>query len=274
MTGQNALLPQQVVLLSRKARDVGSNSMKLRGSRFVPALVRTLGLVGWALTLTSSIAIVAHAQDSRCGPGQAGAIPNGLGSLPASLAPKPSGSGQVTHHVTGFYDDGSLEVAIAVEQVCARYIRYTVRLELPSGTKQSIAVTAPPGGLQAEVRDMTGDGIRNDLVITPALLPWPLTVLVNDGHDHFEVSNSSSDPGSLTTGDVARTAGEVHVAAALVSSGFHTGALAKGGRPFVPPQREALLIPLTQTARSRLNHSTSLGRDPPPLKIATVPIGI
>src|SRR5581483_10434645 len=63
-------------------------------------------------------------------------------------------------------------------------VRYTLRLSTGSGGEQSIDVVAPPGGVQLALRDMTGDKVVNDLVVTPVLLHWPLTVLVNDGHNH------------------------------------------------------------------------------------------
>ena len=33
---------------------------------------------------------------------------------------------------------------------------------------------------------MTGDKVPNDVVLRPALLRWLPTVLVNDGHEHFD----------------------------------------------------------------------------------------
>ena len=174
---------------------------------------------------------------------------------------------QITHHVTGFYDDRSLDVAITVEQVCTWYLRYKVRLQLPNGAKQSLAVMAPAGGLQPEVRDMTGDGIQNDLVLTPALFPWFPTVLVNDGHDHFAVSKAGASLGFFTSSeDPVWRAGDVPATAAWVSSGFHAaGGPAKGGGLFLPQLKGNPLVPTAPAATCRLGHRPSSERAPPVL---------
>ena len=129
-----------------------------------------------------------------------------------------------------------MDVAIAIEQVSIPYTRYNIQLRLPSGGRQTIAVTAPPGGFELEVRDMTGDDIRNDLVLTPALLPSFPTVLVNDGDDHFTVASFSTTPGSLGPGrSVSWSAGNLGATTALISPGFKAGGHAKNGGLFIPP---------------------------------------
>jgi hypothetical protein len=97
-----------------------------------------------------------------------------------------------------FDGDHSLDAATVIEQPSVGYAKYTVQLHLASGAEQSFVVMAPPGGLQVEMRDMTGDNIPNDVVLRPALLRWLPTVLVNDGHQHFEVAWSGPDPGSFS----------------------------------------------------------------------------
>jgi hypothetical protein len=92
--------------------------------------------------------------------------------------------------IQGVKADHSLEAAIVAEQVFARYSLYTVRLQFASGAEQSIAITAPPGGLRPEMWDMSGDNVPNDLVLTSRLLRSPLIVLLNDGHDHLTVAVS------------------------------------------------------------------------------------
>lgn len=225
---------------------------------------RVLGLAALALMFILPWRLVAHPQERRAGQLPPRFTLNEAGSISVPLVPEGERSSQVTHHLTGFYDDRSLDVAIAVEQISTRYIRYTVQLRLPSGVRQSLAVNAPPGGLEAEVRDMTGDDVRNDLVLTPALFPWLSTILVNDGRDHFEVAHSGGCSGSLSPGgDVGRGQRDCRSAAALARSGLHPGGLAKVEGLFLLQQRETRFTPLTQTSRSRFEHSPSLGRDPP-----------
>jgi hypothetical protein len=88
---------------------------------------------------------------------------------------------EVTRYATAFDGDHSLEAATVDEQAFARYTLYIVRLKFASGTEQSLAVVAPPGGLQPEMRDMSGDSIPNDLVLNSRLLRSPLVVMLNDG---------------------------------------------------------------------------------------------
>lgn len=174
------------------------------------------------------------------------------------------GSG-VTRDALSFDGDRSLDVAIAVDQIRSAYTRYTIRLRLTSGAEQSIAVSAPPGGLRPEVRDMTGDNVRNDLILAPALLQWPLTVLVNDGHDHFVLAVSAASPDSLASGEAEASKGDVQSTAALTSSGFRTGALSSDGRLFRPQPQESIPRHTAQAESNRLGHPSSSGRAPPVL---------
>jgi hypothetical protein len=74
--------------------------------------------------------------------------------------------------------------------ISARLTLYTVRLQFASGAEQSISVAAPPGALQPEMRDMSGDSVANDLVLSPKLLGLPPIVLLNEGHDHLTARHS------------------------------------------------------------------------------------
>jgi hypothetical protein len=164
-----------------------------------------------------------------------------------------------------FDGDRRLEVAIAVDDIRPAYAHYTIRLQLPSGAEQSIAVSAPPGGLRPEVRDMTGDNVRNDLILAPALLQWPLTVLVNDGHDHFVLAVSAAPPESLSSKEAQASKGDNQTTEALRSAGFKTGAPSSDGRLSVPQSQQATLGPGAQAEPKRLCHSSSSGRAPPML---------
>ena len=231
-------------------------------------LVRARWCAGSTLVFALSLAAYAHSQDVACSRLQTDVNPEVSHALAAytTAGCQEFSYPAITHRLAGFYDDRSLDVAIAVEQACATYLRYSVRLQLPSGKEQSIAVTAPPGGLQPEIRDMTGDDIRNDLVLTPALFPWLSTVLVNDGHDHFAVANSGAPPGSLSPGgNVSWSAGNAQMAVALTSSGFRTGGIANREGVFIPQLKKTFFISISQTAASRFDHAPSLGRGPPAL---------
>jgi hypothetical protein len=181
----------------------------------------------------------------------------------ASESPKVSNHWEITRYLMGFAGDRSLDVATAAEQVHPGSTRYTIRLQLSSGSDQSIAVIAPPGGLRPEVLDMTGDGIRNDLVLTPRLLNWPLTVLLNDGHDHFVVAISGTLRGSWGSEDEASGKRDVQSGVALLSSGFRADCLSNVEGTFYSPLCQTPLSPIAQTASARSGHAVRLGRDPP-----------
>jgi hypothetical protein len=144
------------------------------------------------------------------------------------------------------------------------YTRYTLKLDI--GGEQSVEVMAPPGGLELAVRDMTGDKVQNDVVVTPALLHWPLTVLVNDGHNHFTVAISAKFPDSSASDQdqASGTRGFVDLSA-LVSAGFEHHALTDhGGFPLPPRQEGLFLSPVTAAMPLHAINSGS-GRAPPSL---------
>jgi hypothetical protein len=218
------------------------------------------------LVLAFTLAVGCRAQAQEVGHGQLDArfskpaaaspsAPVSLGSL-ASENPR-----AVTRYITGSDGDHSLDAAIVVEQVFAQYSLYTVRLQFASGAEQSISVTAPSGGLQPELRDMSGDSVPNDVVLSSKVLRLPLVVLLNEGHDHLTVASS---PGSFSPDD-GRTSGthQVRHASALVSPGFKSTGLASGSGLFLPQLRENLISPIARRSSRHSNYSSSSGRAPP-----------
>jgi hypothetical protein len=186
-------------------------------------------------------------------------------STPAAPVSSTMGNyrGTTRRYATEFDGDHSLEAATVAEQVFAQYSLYTVRLQFASGAEQSIAVTAPPGGLQPEMRDMSGDSVPNDVVLTSKLFHWPLVVLLNDGHDHLTVAIS---PESLASGeDQASGPHQAPRASPLVSSGFKTGGLTNGGGLFLPRLQEDLFSPIVQIVVMLADYTSSSGRAPPAL---------
>jgi hypothetical protein len=169
-------------------------------------------------------------------------------------------------HVTAPHSAaGARFVAAAADPNSGWYTRYTLRFDEVGG-EQSVVVMAPPGGLELSVRDMTGDKVQNDIVVTPALLHWPLTVLVNDGHNHFTVAISAKFPDSSASDQnkASGTRGPVDLSA-LVSAGFELHALTdRGGLP-VPPQHGGLLPSITIAATPLHAIDSTSGRAPPSL---------
>jgi hypothetical protein len=162
----------------------------------------------------------------------------------------------------GIDGDRALGAAAQVNRNLAPATRYTIHLRRAGGRDQLIPVIAPPGGLQFEVRDMTGDNVRNDLVLRPALVHWPLIVLLNDGHDHFTVAISAALPSSLNSLSRASRAQQVPETTALESSTSKAGGLASSGQAAPKPQQGFLSL-LQQRVINRTGYASVSGRAPP-----------
>jgi hypothetical protein len=171
---------------------------------------------------------------------------------------------QVRNYFMDFAGDHSLDEATVIEQPLAGFTKYSVQLHLASGAEQSVVVSAPLGGLQVEMHDMTGDQVQNDVVLRPTLVRWLPTVLVNDGHEHFEVAVSGTDPSSFSSSeDLGSRRRDSQTFALLMSSGFKAVHLPNSRRLFDPQSQECLFPSFTQTVTDYLGHTSSPGRAPP-----------
>ena len=160
---------------------------------------------------------------------------------------------------------GSAAAAAFVRQDLEPSTSYTIRVRLAGGTEQFIRVTAPPGGLQLEVRDMTGDSVVNDLVLRPTVVHWPLIVLLNDGHDHFTVVISATLPSSLDSRSRASQSHQIPQTVALTSSGSKADPQPSSRQILVPNLQGDFLPPLAQRMPNEGGHRSVLGRAPPPI---------
>lgn len=210
-----------------------------------------------------------------CGRAQARCPVTSLGSNLAGAAARGAASGdpvpvargdhfQIKRYIMNFAGDHSLEFATVIEQAVTGYAKYTVQLHLASGIEQSVILAAPPGGLQPEMHDMTGDHTPNDVVLRPALARWPPTVLVNDGHDHYTVAITGRDPESFSSNeDLGSQRRYSQSFAMLMSSGFKSVYIPNNRRLFDPQLQQYLFSSFTQTVTNRLCHAASPGRAPP-----------
>ncbi len=171
---------------------------------------------------------------------------------------------EIQNYFMDYAGDHSLDAATVIEQQTLGYAKYIVHLRLASGAEQSVIVSAPPGGLQIEMQDMTGDKIANDVVLRPTLIRWLPTVLINDGHEHFKVAISGTDPASFSSPDnLGSRKHDSQIFALMMSSGFKTVHLLNRRRPFGPQQHECPLNSFTQMLVTCSIHATSVGRAPP-----------
>jgi hypothetical protein len=215
-------------------------------AHFVSTLVRWLPAASLALAFALSAGISAHSQEI---PGH---------------EERATANGEESRRATDIDGDRGLDVATVVEQTSSRYAQYTVQLQLASGAKESIAVVAPPGGLQLKMLDMTGDNVANDLILIPALVRWPLTVLLNDGHDHYTVAITGHLPDRLGSGeDRASSSQHVQSIVALLSSGSESSCLANVRTLFSPQMDSKPLFSIVPSVAERLSFLSSAGRAPP-----------
>jgi hypothetical protein len=177
-----------------------------------------------------------------------------------------SNHSEITNFFMNYAGDHSLDIATVIEQPSTGHTKYTVQLHLVSGAEQSVILSAPPGGLQVEMRDMTGDKIPNDIILRPALIRWVPTILVNDGHGYFRVAVSGRDPSSFSSNeDLGSRKRDSQTFALMLSSGFKAVHLLNSRRPFDPQSQECLLYSFERSMSARLDHATSSGRAPPRL---------
>jgi hypothetical protein len=171
---------------------------------------------------------------------------------------------EVRRYIMDSDGDHSLDDATVIEQGSAGSTRYTVQLHLASGVEQSVVVAAPPGGLQLEMRDMTGDRVPNDLILRPTLIRDLPTVLVNDGHNHFAVAISGTHTDSFSSNtDLGSQSHEFQTFAVMISSGFKSTALPIRQALFHTQYSHGLAFPFSLSSPRRFSHASSSGRAPP-----------
>ena len=229
-------------------------SVRRRWARRAAALLAVL-----ALTLGARVAATVASHDHL----PDATRPLSISDHPSARAGSASYS-QVKSYFLDFAGDHSVNGATVIEQTTAGYANYTVHLRLASGAEQSVSVVAPPGGLQIEMHDMTGDHVPNDVILRPALLLWPPTVLVNDGHDHFAVVVSGADPGALSSRENLGSRPRDHQTfAVLRSSGFKTIHLPPSGRILAPRLPQTVLSAFRESFAWGIEHASSSDRAPP-----------
>jgi hypothetical protein len=190
-----------------------------------------------------------------------------LAGTPASAALNERS--EIRNYLMDLAGDHSLDDATVIEQEFNGYAKYTVQLHLASGAEQSIVLTAPPGGLQIEMHDMTGDKVPNDLLVRPAHLQWLPTILVNDGHDHFAVViPGATETYISSTQELAPSESDHHGTVAITSSSFKAHALANCGESFVPQNKIENRISAAELPVISFGHNSSSGRAPPSLPLS------
>jgi hypothetical protein len=142
--------------------------------------------------------------------------------------------------------------------------QYWIAFQLSGGSRQTLGITAPTGGLQITSRDVNGDSFL-DVVVTTAWTNRPVAVLLNDGQGNFRASSPCAFPEAFTTCEKswACTPDEIKDTIAVLLSRYPTGDCPEGSRFSSPRNLAWLLVPWA--SRNSLSSATVsfLGRAPP-----------
>lgn len=155
-----------------------------------------------------------------------------------------------TVHVSGRISDGT---------------RYLIAFELSSGSRQTLRITAPAGGVQISSRDVNGDTFT-DVVVTTAWTNLPVAVLLNDGKGNFTPASPSNFPDAFRAADSswAVTSPEIKDAFAVLLTRHVTGDCTLTDSRFSPFDLAELLLPAPSHAQTIDPIASFSGRAPPP----------
>jgi hypothetical protein len=179
----------------------------------------------------------------------------------------PASSLQVTSQFAIADFDGDRRPDLATVQVgqgSSWDTHYWIAFRLSGGSRQTLGITAPTGGLQITSRDVNGDSFL-DVVITTAWTNLPVAVLLNDGQGNFRATSPSAFPGAFTTSEKswASTPDEIKDATAVLLSRYPTGNCSEGSRFSSPRNVTGLLVLRASRNLSYRPIVSFLGRAPP-----------
>jgi hypothetical protein len=180
---------------------------------------------------------------------------------------EPASSPRVTSQFAIADFDGDRRPDLATVQVgqgSSSDTHYWIAFQLSGGSRQTLGITAPTGGLQITSRDVNGDSFL-DVVVTTAWTNLPVAVLLNDGQGNFKATSPSAFPGAFTTSEKswASSVHEIKDATAVLLSRYPTGNCSDGSR-FSSPRNVAGLLILWASRNLPPSPVVSfLGRAPP-----------
>lgn len=153
---------------------------------------------------------------------------------------------------------------VQVGQGNASDARYRIRFQLSTGSRQTIDLTAPTGGLDIRSRDVNGDTFP-DVIVTTSWTNRPVAVLLNDGRGNFTSSDPSVFPGAFQTSERSwtHTTDEIRDAYAALFSRYLSGDYEEGDRAFSPPDESRLPIASSSQFAALSTVVFSFGRAPP-----------
>jgi hypothetical protein len=140
---------------------------------------------------------------------------------------------------------------------------YSIEIQLSEGGRQTLALTAPFGGLLITAKDVTGDG-NLDLIVRSAPSHVPVAVLLNDGRGHFSLAKLATFAQVLREAPyhLAARADQTYFAATLISPEPYT--IAWQNVSIRNPRLQGdMLLPANFSASTRLLLSFGSNRAPP-----------
>jgi hypothetical protein len=169
--------------------------------------------------------------------------------------------------IADFDGDNQLDLAtVEAGQSNSAITRYWIAFQLSGGSRRTLGITAPSGGLHLVSRDVNGDSFL-DVVVTTAWVNRPVAVLLNDGHGNFTQSDPSAFPNAFQrsgTSYIGLTVQIKEVAAALTPRG-PTGNCQPGHIFSLLRDLTALRLPWACRNLLRPASSPFFGRAPPPI---------
>lgn len=189
---------------------------------------------------------------------------NSAPGVPQSL---PSSFPQIASQFAIADFDGDRRPDLATVQVghsSSGDTQYWIAFQLSGGSRQTLGITAPNGGLRITSRDVNGDDFL-DVIVTTAWTNRPVAVLLNDGRGNFRAFGPSAFPGAFTTSEksCASTTDEIKDATAVLLSRCPTGTCLEGGRFSSPRNATRLLAPCASFNLPLSAVVSFLGRAPP-----------
>jgi hypothetical protein len=141
---------------------------------------------------------------------------------------------------------------------------YWIAFQLSGGSRQTLGITAPTGGLQITSRDVNGDSFL-DVVVTTAWTNRPVAILLNDGQGNFSASSPSAFPEAFSTSERSQvsTTDEVKDATAVLLSRHPTGSCPEDSRFSSPRNVTGRLVLRSSCKLPYCPVVSFLGRAPP-----------
>lgn len=232
--------------------------MVLRFEIAMSGLMRKLNQLGlsWSRALRLAFALLCFGSSA----GSARAASTGPQSWPVS-------STQATSQfaIADFDGDNRPDLAtIQIGHSSSWDTHYWIAFQLSGGSRQTLGITAPTGGLQITSRDVNGDNFP-DIVVTTAWTYRPVAVLLNDGRGKFSASSPSAFPGAFSTSEKSRlsTKDEIQEATAVLLSRYRTGNCSEVSWFLAPQSAAGLLVPWGPRGSALTSVVSFLGRAPP-----------